>query len=302
MIYNNIYDTIGKTPILKLKTPENMANIYAKLEFFNPGGSVKDRIARAMLLEMVENGTITKDSIIVEPTSGNTGIGLAMVCASLGIKCVIVMSDKMSIERRKILKAYGAKLVLTDSTKGFDFVMETAKELAKQPNYILPFQFDNEQNPLSHELTTACEIIDDFPTGLDVFVAGIGSGGTIAGVSRKLLSHYENIEIIGVEPLGSPYITKGIVGNHLLQGIGTSFIPKVLDLNNISKVVTVSDIDALDFARKCALENGVLLGPSGGGAFKIAYDIAKTLDNTKNILFIVADNGERYLSTSLFTD
>lgn len=300
MIYNKIYETTGKTPIVKIKTDDNMANIYAKLEFFNPGGSVKDRIARSMILDLLKQGKITSDTVIVEPTSGNTGIGLAMTCASLGIKCKIVMSDKMSIERRKILNAYGAELILTDYAKGFDFVRETAQKLENQPHHIMAGQFDNTQNPLAHEFETAVEIIEDFPNNLDVFIAGIGSGGTIEGVSRKLLSHYDDIKIIGVEPKGSPYLTNGNVGIHKLQGIGTSFIPDILNINNISKIETVSDDDAYFYARKCTLENGILLGPSGGASFKIAYDYAKKLDNSKNILFIVADNGERYLSTDLY--
>lgn len=302
MIYTNIYETIGNTPIVKLKTPDNMANIYAKLEFFNPGGSVKDRIASNMIFALLNDGIITQNSTIIEPTSGNTGIGIAMICSSLGLKCILTMPESMSIERRKILKAYGATLVLTDASKGMAGAIEKAIELSALENHVLLSQFQNPYNPKAHANSTALEIIKDFPQGLSTFVSGIGTGGTITGVSSILKHHFNDMKIIGVEPENSPFLTKGVKGPHKIQGIGAGFKPEVLDLTNITDIFTVSDDDAITFAKKCALENGILLGFSGGAAFKIAFEIAKTLDNTQNILFIAPDNGERYISTTLFED
>lgn len=304
MIYNKIYDTIGNTPVVKLYDgDENCAEIYAKLEFFNAGGSVKDRVARQMIFDLLEKGIINDDTTLVEPTSGNTGIGLAMICASMGIKFVAVMPETMSIERRKLLVAYGAKIVLTEGAKGMDGAIKKAEEMTVDANTISLQQFENPSNPSSHKNTTAKEIIADFEV-LDAFVAGIGTGGTIVGNGAVLKSHYPNISIIGVEPENSPFLTKGTKGPHVIQGIGAGFRPQILDLeqNVIDDIMTVTNDDALSYARNAGIKHGILLGISGGAGYKVATEVAKKLGKGKKVLFIAPDNGERYLSTALYNE
>lgn len=302
MVYSSIFETIGNTPVVKLKkTNENQADIYAKLEYFNAGSSIKDRVAKAMVLNMIDDGSLKLSDTIVEPTSGNTGIGLAMVCASLGIKSIFVMPETMSIERRKLLLAYGAEIVLTEGAKGMSGAIEKANELGSQDGFVVPSQFDNKYNPLAHVNTTAKEIIADFES-LDAFVAGIGTGGTITGTGKVLKEHFENIQIVGVEPFSSPFLTKGEKGPHAIQGIGAGFAPSILDLNVIDEIKTVTNEDAFEYARMSGKIEGILLGISGGAAYKAAYEKALELGAGKKVLFIAPDNGERYLSTSLYEE
>ncbi len=299
MIYNNIYEIIGKTPIIKLKSDENSADLYAKLEFFNPGGSVKDRVAFQMIEAIKDK--INENTVLVEPTSGNTGIGIAMVCASLGIKCILVMPETMSIERRKILKAYGAQIILTKGSEGMAGAINMAEALAQKENHIMLSQFTNENNVLAHRNTTAKEIFEDF-TDLDYFVAAIGTGGTITGVSTELKLKYPFITTVGVEPTSSPFLTKGEKGAHKIQGIGAGFAPSILNRDIIDEIHTVSDDEAMQFARKLGTDYGILAGFSGGANFCIASNIAKKIGKGKKVLFILPDNGERYLSTELYEE
>ena len=302
MIFNNIYATIGNTPVVRMVADtKDSAEIYAKLEFFNAGGSVKDRIAKKMILGMLKDGSLNENSVIVEATSGNTGVGVAMVCASLGLKAVFTMPESMSIERRKLLLAYGAKLELTDAAKGMSGAIEKANDLSKLPNHVLLAQFDNKYNAMAHLEETSLEIINDFDT-LDCFIAGIGTGGTVSGNGKTLKEHYENIKIVGVEPFSSPFLTQGKKGPHKIQGIGAGFKPSILDLSTVDEVVTVTDQDAFAYARKSGVENGILLGVSGGASYKAACEIAKKLGAGKKVLFIAPDNGERYLSTGLYEE
>ncbi len=302
MIYENIYDLVGKTPVVKFKNlHKDRADIYAKLEFYNPAGSVKDRIAKSMIFNLLKENTLKSTDTIVEPTSGNTGVGLAMICASLGMKAVFTMPETMSIERRKLLLAYGAEIILTDGKSGMSGAIAKAKELVAEKGFIMLSQFENQYNPLAHAQTTAQEIIADFDS-LDAFVAGIGTGGTITGNAKALKEHFANIEIIGVEPASSPMITKGEKGPHVIQGIGAGFIPDILDLSHITEVKTVINEDAFAYARKSGLSEGILLGISGGAAYKVAEEMAMKLGYGKKVLFIAPDNGERYLSTALYED
>ncbi|MFI3174729.1 MAG: cysteine synthase A [Bacillota bacterium] len=300
MIYKTIYDTIGKTPVVQFRDGL-MGNIYGKLEYFNPGGSVKDRAAHFMVEDLMKSGKIEKDSVLVEPTSGNTGIGIAMICSALGIRCVFTMPETMSVERQKILKAYGAELILTEGAKGMKGAIEKAKELAKKDSYFMLSQFENPHNVMAHQKTTALELIEDFKDiGLDVFVSGIGTGGTITGTAKVLKEHFPNIYIVGVEPMNSPFLTKGTTGPHKIQGIGAGFHPDILDLQYVDEIVALEDEFALEYARKSGKENGILLGISGGAAYKVATDMVKKMGADKNIVFMVPDNGERYLSTILY--
>ncbi len=302
MIYQSIYETIGNTPIIKLKNQfEDQADVYIKVESFNPGSSIKDRAAKSMILELMKKDMITKDTTIVEATSGNTGIAIAMICSALNLKFIATMPSSMSIERQQILKAYGATVVLTDAKLGMQGSIDEMNQLLEKPNHISLGQFDSPFNPLAHELTTAKEIIDDFQT-LDAFVSGIGTGGTISGCAKALKNHYKNIQIIGVEPFDSPFITQGKKGPHKIQGIGAGFIPKNLNLELIDEVLTVTNEEAFECARKIAKENGILVGISSGAAYKAATVIAKKLKKGKSVLFIAADSGERYLSTDLFKE
>lgn len=303
MIVNHIYELIGKTPVIKINklVEKDYADIYLKLESYNPGYSVKDRVAYSMIEVAEKEGILKKDSIIVEPTSGNTGIGLAMIGAAKGYKVIIVMPDTMSIERRKLLEAYGAEVILSPGNQGMDGAIKIAEEIVKKSKkYFMPQQFKNEANPLIHEKTTAQEILSDFSNGLDVFIAGIGTGGTITGVGRVLKKKMPNIKIVGVEPSSSAIISGGKAGPHNIQGIGAGFIPEIFDKNILDSVISISDEDAFCMARKLAKEEGILVGISTGAAFSAAINIAKEIGRGKKVLVIAPDSGERYLSTSLF--
>ena len=301
MIYNKITETIGNTPVLRFKEfeSENSAEIYGKLEFFNPGGSVKDRIAAFIMEKMLLDGTIKPGDTIVEPTSGNTGIGIAMAAAANGLKSVMVMPDTMSIERQKILKAYGAEIVLTPGKLGMNGAIAKAEELVETKGYKMFDQFNNNSNPEAHKNSTAIEILKDFES-LDAFVAGVGTGGTLTGNASVLKENYNNIEIIAVEPDLSPVISGGKASPHKLQGIGAGFIPSILDTDLIDKIEQISSEEAYSNAIKSASDVGVMLGISGGAALAAAIKTAKRLGKGKKVLFIAPDNGERYLSTDLY--
>lgn len=304
-IANNVTELIGNTPIVKLNkiADENWGNIYAKVEYFNPGGSVKDRIALNMILEAEKEGKLTSDSVIIEPTSGNTGIGLAMVCAVLGYRLILTMPETMSIERRSLLAAYGAELILTSGELGMKGAIEKAKELADEiPHSFIPQQFENPANPEIHRHTTAKEIWDDMAGDIDIFVAGIGTGGTITGVGEQLKSYRNSIQIIGVEPASSAVLSGGTPGKHGLQGIGAGFIPKILNTELLDDVIKVRDEDAYDMTRRLAKEEGLLVGISSGAAVYAGVSIAKLEENRdKNILVLLPDTGQRYLSSPVFS-
>ena len=299
MIYDNIVKTIGNTPIVKVKTGADEAEIYVKLEFFNPGGSVKDRIAFNMITKMLADGTLKYGDTIVEPTSGNTGIGVAMCGAALGFKVILCMPESMSIERRKIVAAYGAHLELTPAAGGMKAAIARATELAAQPNHVMLSQFENKYNPQAHELTTAAEIVADF-SKLDAFVAGVGTGGTISGVAKVLKEKGYDTKIIAVEPEASPVLSGGNPGPHKIQGIGAGFLPNTMDMSLVSEVEKVSNDDALNAARAIAKSDGLMIGISGGASYVAAKRVAKRLGAGKKVLFIAPDNGERYLSTELY--
>lgn len=305
MIANNVFELIGKTPVVKLNkiVEKEWAEIYLKLEFFNPGGSVKDRVAFSMIEKAEKEGKLKKGSVIIEPTSGNTGIGLAMVGAAKGYKVIIVMPDTMSMERRMLLTAYGAEVVLTPGKLGMEGAIKKAEELVRQnKNYFMPQQFENFANPLIHEESTAKEIIEDFNEGLDAFVAGVGTGGTITGVGKKLKSKFSNIKIIAVEPFSAAVLSGKEPGPHKIQGIGAGFIPKVLDQNVIDEVIAVKDEDAFEVTRLLAKKEGILGGISTGASLWAAIEVAKKLGKGKKVLAIAPDSGERYLSTQLFRE
>lgn len=305
MIKNSVRETIGNTPMIQLHRVKEVlglkANIYAKVEFFNPGGSVKDRIVLNMIEKALEAGDINKESVLIEPTSGNTGIGLAMVAASLGMKCILVMPETMSMERRKLIQHFGAELVLTEGALGMSGSVAKANELKEAtPNAFILSQFENPNNPLAHHTRTAIEILDDLPA-VDCFVAGIGTGGTISGVGGVLKKSNENIQIIGVEPKDSPVITEGRKGPHKIQGIGAGFVPLTYNAHVVDQVVTVSTEDAFENARMLAKTEGLLVGISSGAAMTIALDLARSEEYAgKNIVVLLPDTGERYLSTDLF--
>lgn len=297
---------IGKTPLLRLKKLEKAndvkAEIIAKLEFFNPAGSVKDRAALSMLDEAEREGKINKDTTLIEPTSGNTGIGLAFIAAIRGYKLVIVMPSSMSEERKKLISAYGAELVLTDASKGMSGAIEKAEEIKNAtPNSVIVGQFENPANPLAHFETTGPEIFEDTDGEVDIFVAGIGTGGTISGTGKYLKSQRTDIKVIGVEPEGSPFLTKGVAGSHKIQGIGAGFIPQTLDTSVCDEVIAVSDSDAFKTARAVAEKEGLLIGISSAAAVCAAIKVAKRAENTgKKIVVLLPDSGDRYLSTDLF--
>lgn len=301
MIYNKITETIGNTPVLRFKEfeSENSAEIYGKLEFFNPGGSIKDRIAAFIMEKMLLDGTIKQGDTIVEPTSGNTGIGIAMAAAANGLEAVMVMPDTMSIERQKILKAYGAEIVLTPGKLGMNGAIAKAEELVEARGYKMFDQFNNKSNPEAHKKSTAIEIIKDFEN-LDAFVAGVGTGGTLTGNASVLKENYRDIEIVAVEPDLSPVISGGKASPHKLQGIGAGFIPSILDTDLIDKIEQISSEEAYSNAIKSASDVGVMLGISGGAALSAAIKTAERLGKGKKVLFIAPDNGERYLSTDLY--
>ncbi|MGL9817135.1 cysteine synthase A [Enterococcus sp. DIV0098] len=302
-IYPSILSLIGETPIVKLNSvvPETSAEVYVKLEFFNPGGSVKDRIARSMIEAAEKEGLLKAGDTIVEPTSGNTGVGLAMVGAAKGYPVIIVMPDTMSVERRKLIQAYGATLILTPGSEGMKGAIAKASELASQEHFFMPLQFDNSANTAAHRETTAKEIQEAFgPTGLDAFVAGIGTGGTITGVGQELRRTSPRIKIYAVEPEESPVLKGGKHSPHKIQGIGAGFVPEILDTTIYDHVLSVSSETALQTAREVAAKEGILVGISAGAAIHSAIQVAGELGPDKKVLAIVPDNGERYLSTALY--
>ena len=305
-IYENITKLIGKTPLVYLNSIKEkyqlQANLIAKLESLNPGGSLKDRVALRIIKSALEHKLIDKNTTIIEPTSGNTGIALALVCASLGLKLVIVMPDSMSLERRSLLKVYGAKLVLTQGALGMVGAIDKAKELlSKTENAFMPSQFDNLQNVNSHYLTTAKELYQDTDGKIDVFLAGVGTGGTISGVGKFLKERNQNIEVIAIEPTGAPVLTRGLTGPHKIQGIGAGFIPKILNQESFDRVIDVTDADAIEATQKLALYEGILAGIATGAVLHVAMKLASKKEYAgKNITFLVSDTGERYLSTQAF--
>ncbi|TQS75319.1 cysteine synthase A [Ornithinibacillus gellani] len=300
-VANDITGLIGQTPIVKLRqTDENSAEIYAKLEFMNPGSSVKDRIALSMVEAAEEAGELKPGDTIIEPTSGNTGIGLAMVAAAKGYRAVLVMPDTMSKERRNLLRAYGAELVLTPGADGMKGAIEKAETLKEEHGYFMPQQFNNEANPDVHARTTGAEIVEQMKDGLDAFVSGIGTGGTITGAGRVLKQHFKNVKLYAVEPVDSPVLSGGSPGPHKIQGIGAGFVPKVLDTELYDEVVKITNEEAFETARDVAVTNGILGGISAGAAIAAAKKVAKTLGKDKKVLAILPDNGERYLSTALY--
>ena len=304
-IYNSVTELIGKTPIVKLNkiVPEDSADVFVKLEFFNPGGSVKDRIALSMIEKAEHDGLLKPGDTIIEPTSGNTGIGLSMVGVAKGYKVIIVMPETMSIERRLLMKGYGAELILTPGADGISGSIREAERLAKENGYFLPLQFENEANPLVHEKTTGPEIHQAFGVnGLDAFVAGIGTGGTITGAGRELKRVYPKIELIGVEPAESAILEGKEAGPHKIQGIGTGFVPKTLDTSVYDKVLSISGDEAMETAREVGRKEGILVGISSGAALAAALKVAKELRKGKKVLAVVPDNGERYLSTALYQE
>lgn len=300
-VANSVVELIGFTPIVKLNrlTDENSADVYVKLEYMNPGSSVKDRIALAMVEAAVEKGDLKEGDTIIEPTSGNTGIGLAMVAAAKGFKAILVMPDTMSLERRNLLRAYGADLVLTPGAEGMKGAIAKAEQLAKENGYFMPQQFDNEANPQVHRETTGKEIAEQMDQ-LDAFVAGIGTGGTITGAGEVLKERFPGIKVVAVEPTDSPILSGGKPGPHKIQGIGAGFVPSVLNTNVYDEVKKIDNEEAFEHARRAGREEGILCGISAGAAIAAALKVAKELGKGKKVLAILPDNGERYLSTALY--
>lgn len=300
---DTILELIGNTPLVKLNhftQPEDAA-VYLKLEFFNPGGSVKDRIALGMIEQAEKDGLLHPGDTIVEPTSGNTGIGIAMVAAAKGYKAVIIMPDTMSVERQKLMKAYGAELILTPGAEGMKASIAKAQELAKQDGFFLPLQFENPANPAKHEETTGKEILAAFEgEKIDAFVAGVGTGGTLTGVHRVLHAHDAETKFYAVEPAESKILRGGDHAPHKIQGIGAGFVPETLEKNAYDEVIPVASDEAITTARAVAQKEGILVGISGGAAIKAAVDVAKKLGAGHNVVAVVPDNGERYLSTTLY--
>ncbi len=308
MLYDSIDKTIGKTPLVELRNIEKelglKARLFAKVEMFNPAGSVKDRIAKAMLDDLEAKGKINKDTVLIEPTSGNTGVALAALAAARGYRFKIVMPETMSVERRKLIKAYGAELVLTEGAKGMKGAVAKAEELSKEiPNSVIPGQFVNPANPEIHFRTTGPEIYDDLGGKVDVLVAGVGTGGTLSGAGKYLKSKIPGVQVVAVEPKGSPLLSEGKAGPHKIQGIGAGFIPDTLDTKVYDKVIAVEDADAFTYGRLVGKKEGFLVGISSGAALAAAVKLAKEDAYAgKNIVAIFADTGERYLSTALFEE
>ena len=307
-IYTSADQLIGKTPLLELTHIEKKfglkAKILAKLEYFNPAGSVKDRVARAMIDDAEAKGILKPGSVIIEPTSGNTGIGLASVAAARGYRIIIVMPETMSVERRQIMKAYGAELVLTEGAKGMKGAIAKAQELAAQtPDSFIPGQFTNPANPSAHRATTGPEIWNDTDGTVDIFVAGVGTGGTLTGVGEYLKSQNPNVKVVAVEPAGSPVLSKGVAGAHKIQGIGAGFVPDVLDTAIYDEIIPVENEDAFATGREIGKHEGVLVGISSGAAVWAAIELAKRPENAgKTIIALLPDTGDRYLSTPLFAE
>lgn len=303
-----ITDLIGHTPLMELENTEKAnsleATVLAKLEYFNPAGSVKDRIAKAMVDDAESKGLLKPGSVIIEPTSGNTGIGLASVAAARGYRLIIAMPETMSIERRNLMKAYGAELVLTDGAKGMTGAIEKAEELAKEiPDSFIPSQFSNPANPAAHEKTTGVEIWEDTDGKVDIFVAGVGTGGTISGVGKYLKSKNPNVKVVAVEPKSSPVLSEGKAGPHKIQGIGAGFVPETLDTKIYDEIIAVENEDAFETGRAIARTEGVLVGISSGAAVWAAIQLAKRPENKgKTIVALLPDTGERYLSTPMFAN
>ncbi len=308
MIYANVTELVGHTPLLELSNIEKeeglKAKVVVKLELFNPAGSVKDRIAKGMIEAAEKEGLLKKGSVIVEPTSGNTGIGLASIAAAKGYRIILTMPETMSIERRNILKAYGAELVLTEGAKGMKGAIEKANEIAEStPGSFQPGQFINKINPLVHRSTTGPEIWEDSDGNVDIFVAGVGTGGTVSGVGNYLKAMNPKVKVVAVEPVGSPVLTEGHAGPHKIQGIGAGFVPDVLDTQVYDEVIDVKDEDAFETGRRVAKTEGVLVGISSGAAVWAALELAKRSENEgKTIVALLADTGERYLSSPMFAD
>lgn len=307
-IYGSADELIGKTPLMELKRIEEKfglkAKIFAKLEYFNPAGSVKDRIAKAMIEDAEKNGALKKGAVIIEPTSGNTGIGIAAVGTAKGYKVIIVMPETMSIERRKLIKAYGAEIVLTEGAKGMKGAIEKANELAKEnKGAIVLGQFVNPANPKAHYETTGPEIFEDTNGAVDFFVAGVGTGGTISGIGKYLKEKIGGVKVVAVEPESSPVLSKGVAGAHKIQGIGAGFVPDTLDTGVYDEVITVSNEAAFETGRLIGTTEGVLVGISSGAALNAAIEVAKRVENAgKNIVVLFPDSGDRYLSTPLFAE
>lgn len=306
--FDRITDLIGGTPLLRLSNYNKLKNlnseIYGKLEYFNPAGSVKDRIAKAMIDDAEKSGALKPDSVIIEPTSGNTGIGLAAVAASRGYRIILTMPETMSIERRNLLKAYGAELVLTEGAKGMKGAIAKAQELAAEtPNSFIPSQFTNSANPAVHMASTGPEIWNDTDGKVDIFVAGVGTGGTVSGVGGYLKSQNPNVKVVAVEPAGSPVLSKGTPGPHKIQGIGAGFVPDTLNTEIYDEIITVENEDAFETGRTLARNEGLLVGISSGAAVWAATELAKRPENKgKIIVALLPDTGERYLSTPMFSE
>ena len=307
-IYKGTLGLIGNTPLVEIENVEKElgleATVLVKLEYFNPAGSVKDRIAKAMIEDAEEKGVLKEDSVIIEPTSGNTGIGLASIAAAKGYRMILTMPETMSIERRNILKAYGAELVLTDGAQGMQGAIAKAEELAKEiPNSFLPGQFVNPANPAAHKATTGPEIWKDTDGKVDIFVAGVGTGGTLTGTGAYLKSQREDIKVVAVEPASSPVLSEGKGGPHKIQGIGAGFVPEVLDTKIYDEVIKVENEDAFAYGKLLAKKEGVLVGISSGAALSAAVQLAKRPENKgKTIVVLLPDTGDRYYSTPLFTE
>ncbi|EJR99563.1 cysteine synthase A [Bacillus mycoides] len=301
-VAQSVSELIGKTPIVKLNriVESDSADVYLKLEFMNPGSSVKDRIALAMIEDAENKGLLKEGDTIIEPTSGNTGIGLAMVAAAKGYKAILVMPETMSIERRNLLRAYGAELVLTPGPEGMGGAIRKATELAEEHGYFIPQQFQNQANPEIHRITTGPEIVEQMGDQLDAFIAGIGTGGTITGAGEVLKEAYKDIKIYAVEPADSPVLSGGKPGPHKIQGIGAGFVPETLDVEVYDEIIQVKTERAFEYARRVAKEEGILVGISSGAVVYAATEVAKKLGKGKKVLVIIPSNGERYLSTPLY--
>ena len=301
-VYENLIETIGNTPLVRINKLSDSNNLYAKVEFFNPAGSVKDRVGFAMIEAAEKQGLINKDTTIIEPTSGNTGIGLALVCARRGYKLLLTMPETMSVERRKLLAAYGAELVLTEGAKGMKGAIEKAEELHKEiKNSFIPQQFKNPANPQKHYDTTAREIWNDTDGKVDIFVAGVGTGGTVSGVGKYLKEQNPNVKIVAVEPLSSPVLSGGQAGAHKIQGIGAGFVPDTFNRNVVDEIITVSNDDAMETSRKSAKKEGLLIGISSGASLFAGIKLANE-NPDKTVVVLLPDTGERYLSSELFKE